>query len=140
MGSSSSDGPNTFIYYYRSRSYNGDSLYLLLVTLLLGINPFRGVTGYFHLCISSGIKRDFPTVSSGHLAAPVVSIIGGFIYSIAYIDVGVAPGLVTLSIRGSRDLTIYDAFTPLYSSELNSLTIFVVLYLLLRLLVVVFNT
>merc|ERR1712137_497360 len=67
MGSSFSDGPNTFIYYYRGRSYNGDSLYLLLATLLLGINPFRGVTGYFHLCISSGIKRDFPIVSSGHV-------------------------------------------------------------------------
>nr|YP_011004712.1 NADH dehydrogenase subunit 6 [Podonevadne trigona]WPT28352.1 NADH dehydrogenase subunit 6 [Podonevadne trigona] len=42
--------------------------------------------------------------------------------------------------EGVKTLTMYEAFTPLYSAELNSLTIFIVLYLLLTLLVVVFNT
>ena len=42
--------------------------------------------------------------------------------------------------QGVQEVTIYDTFSSLYSSELSSLTIFVVLYLLLSLLVVVFNT
>lgn len=106
-----------------------------LVLILLG-----GLLVIFIYVSLLASNETFRLSAPAILAAPMVSMIGGFTYSISYIDVGIAPALTTLSIRGSRDLTIYDAFTPLYSSELNSLTIFVVLYLLLRLLVVVFNT
>lgn len=55
--------------------------------------------------------------------------------------VGHIPPLAPFDLtQGTQEVTIYDTFSSLYSSELSSLTIFIVLYLLLSLLVVVFNT